>query len=65
MSHFKLILKQSKITKLRIPCKKSKRVSFASSILKYVAVCPTQSRFAVKFICCIAFGSISSACFFA
>ena len=42
-----------------VPCEKSKTVSFASSIMKNV-VFPGQSRFPVKLICCIAFGSTSS-----
>ena len=36
---------------------KSKMVSFASSIMKDIVVFPAQSRFTVKLICCIAFGS--------
>ena len=42
---------------------KSKMVSFASSIMKDIVVFPAQSRFVnpVKLICCIAFGSASSA----
>ena len=39
-------------------CKKSTTVS----IIEYVAVCSVRSRFAVKLIFCIAFGSASSAC---
>ena len=35
-------------------------VFFASSLMKNIAVFPSQSRFAVKLICCIAFGSASS-----
>ena len=37
-------------------------VSFASSIMKNIAVFPFQSRFPVKLICSIAFVSTSSAC---
>ena len=46
-----------------VPCEKSKIVSFDSSIMKSIAVCPARSRFAVKLICCIAFASASSACY--
>ena len=35
---------------LTVPCEKSKTFSCTS------AVCSSQSRFAVQFICCIAFG---------
>ena len=47
---------------LTVPCEKSKMVSFASSIMKNIAAPAVQSRFPVKLICCIAFGSASSAC---
>ena len=43
-------------------CEKSKMVSFASSIMKNIIVFPTWSRFPVKRICCVAFGSASSIC---
>ena len=36
---------------------KSKMVSFASSTMKNIFVFPVRSRFPVKLICCIAFGS--------
>ena len=45
-----------------VPCEKSKMVSFASSIMKNIVAPAAQSRFPVKLICCIAFGSASSAC---
>ena len=41
-----------------VPCEKSKIVSFASSIMKTTSA---RSRFPVKLICFIAFGSASSA----
>ena len=44
---------------LTVPCKKSKIVSFASSVMKRIVT--SWSRFPVKLICCIAFGSASSA----
>ena len=37
-------------------------VSFASSIMTTIAARPLWLRFPVKLICCIAFGSASSAC---
>ena len=37
-------------------------VSFASSMMKSIAVFPARLRFAVKLTCCIAFGSVLSAC---
>ena len=37
-------------------------VSFASTKMKKSVVFPTRSRFSVKLICCIVFGSASSAC---
>ena len=37
-------------------------LSFASSIMKTIVVFPATSRFPVRLICCIAFGSASSAC---
>ena len=45
-----------------VPNEKSKMVSFASSIVKNIVVVPSRSRFAVKLIRCIAFGSASRAC---
>ena len=47
---------------LAVACEKSKMVSFASSIMKNIIVFPSQSRFAVKLIYCIGFGSATSAC---
>ena len=41
--------------------KKSKIVSFASSITKSIVAPSGRFRFPVKLICCIAFGSASSA----
>ena len=37
-------------------------VSFASSIMKNMIVSSARSRFPIKLICCIAFGSTSNAC---
>ena len=45
---------------LTVPCEKSKMVSFASLIMKNIVAPAAQSRFPVKLICCIAFGSASS-----
>ena len=42
-----------------VSCKKSKMVSFASSVMKNVFGFLPQSRFAVKLICCTAFSSPS------
>ena len=47
---------------LTFPCEKFKMVSFTSSIMKNIVAFPSRSRFAVKLICCIVFGSTSSAC---
>ena len=62
-----IILEQNKIVEhihntFTVPCEKSKMVSFASSIMKNIVAPAAQSRFPVKLICCIAFGSASSAC---
>ena len=46
-----------------VPCEKSKIISFASSIMKNIIVFPAWSKFAVKFVCSIAFGSTSRACY--
>ena len=43
-------------------CEKSKTVSFAPSTMKNIVALFYRSRFPVKLICCIAFGSKSSAC---
>ena len=47
---------------LTVPCEKSKRVFFTSSIIQNIVVTPSRSKFTVKLICSIAFGSPSSAC---
>ena len=47
---------------LTVPCEKFKIGSFASSIMKNIVVFPFRSRFGVKLICCVAFGSASSVC---
>ena len=44
------------------PCKTPKVVFFASSIVKKIVAHSACSRFPVKLICCITFGSVSSAC---
>ena len=33
-------------------------VTFASTIMKNIAICPPRFIFAVKLICCIAYGSV-------
>ena len=48
---------------LTAPCEKSKIVSFTSATMKNTAASPGWSRFPVKVICCIAFGSASSVIF--
>ena len=45
-----------------VPCEKSKIVSFASSIMKQIVAPSSRSRFPVKWICCVAFGSASTGC---
>ena len=45
-----------------VSCEKSKTVSYASSIMKNIVAPSARSRFPVKLICCIAFGSASSYC---
>ena len=62
-----VILEQNKILEhiyntLTVPCEKSKVVSLAHSIMKNIAPPAAGSRFPVKLISCIAFGSSSSAC---
>ena len=47
---------------LTVPCEKSKMVSSTSSVMKNSNVLLLPSRFPVKFICFLAFGSTSSAC---
>ena len=44
-----------------VPCEKSKTVSFASSIIKNIAVFPVLSKPALKLTSWIALGSASSA----
>ena len=44
-----------------VSCENSKIASFASSIVKNIVLLPSQSKCSVKMICCIAFGSVSSA----
>ena len=46
---------------LKVPFEKSKTVSFTSSIMKNITLLFASFRFSVKLICCIAFGSASSA----
>ena len=64
MCHF--ILKQKKkkekteyFNTFIVPCEKSETVSFTTSIMKNIADC--CSRFSMKLVCWIAFGSASSA----
>ena len=62
-----IILEQNKIVEhihntFTVPCEKYKMVSFASSIMKSIVAPAAWSRFPLTFICCIAFGSTSSAC---
>ena len=45
-----------------VPCEKPKIIYFASSVMKNNIAPSSQSRFPVELICCIAFGSGSSAC---
>ena len=49
---------------LTVPCERFKTFSFTSSMIVNIVVFPSWSRFPVKLICCIAFESVSSACFF-
>ena len=42
---------------LRFLCERSEIVSFASSIMKNIVASAARSRFPVKLICCIDFGS--------
>ena len=53
-----------------VPCEKSRTVSLTSSITKNIVVFPVmkntviflgESKFPVKLVCCIAFGSASTA----
>ena len=45
---------------LTVRCEKFKIVSSTSSYMKKIFVSPERSRFPVKLICCIAFGSALS-----
>ena len=47
---------------LTVPCRKSKMVSFASSIIRKIIAPSAWSRFAVNLSCWVTFGSTSSAC---
>ena len=63
-----IILKQNKTMEhihntFTVPCEKSKMVSFVSSLMKNIVAPSSLSRFPVKLIWRIAFGSASSACF--
>ena len=53
--YINIILNQNKYT-LTDLCEKFKIVSFASLIMKNIAVFPARSKFPVKLICCIDFG---------
>ena len=46
---------------LTVPYEKSKILSVGSSVRKSISLFPPRSRFPVKLICCIAFGSASRA----
>ena len=46
-----------------VPCKKSKIVYFTSLIMENITLLLLPSRFPVRLICCITFGSASSACY--
>ena len=61
------MLEQNKIVEhiqntFKVPCEKSKIVSFTSSIIKNINLLLLPLRFPVKLICSIAFGLASSAC---
>ena len=61
------MLEQNKIVEhihntFKVPCEKSKIVSFTSSIIKNINLLLLPLRFPVKLICSIAFGLTSSAC---
>ena len=47
-----------------VSCERSKAVSFFSLMMKNICISPSGSRFPVKLICCIGFGSASKFCFF-
>ena len=46
----------------KVPCEKVKTVSYASVIMKNIVVFafPSQARFPLKLVCCIAFGPASN-----
>ena len=46
----------------KVPCEKPKTVSFASSMIKYIVVPISPSKFVVKIICWIYLGSASRTC---
>ena len=48
---------------LRVPCESCKMVSFTSSIMKNIVVFSSRSRFPENLVCCLAFGSVSTACY--
>ena len=48
----------------KVPCEKSKAVSFSSSEMKKIVVIPVLSKFDVKLIYWIALWSASRACYF-
>ena len=48
---------------LTVACQKSRVVFFATSIIRDILVFPTWSKFLMKLICWIGFGSASSFCF--
>ena len=63
MIHFTLKQKKNKNENtFTVPFEKSKTVSFASSIMKYIVEPSALSKFPVKLICCITFGSESNFC---
>ena len=47
---------------LTVPCQKSRVVFFASSIIRDIFVFPAWSKFCMKLICWMGFGSASSFC---
>ena len=59
-----MIFTECVCSNFRVPCEKSTADSLASLIMKDIIVFPARSRFPVKLICCIPFGSASSACCF-
>ena len=51
-----------KLQYFTVACEKSKAVCFATSIVKNIAAPTARAKFPAKLICCITFGSASSAC---